>query len=68
MRTILSEALEKSWIIEEGRGAIIILEVRCVARYSLAAEGNNLGDFRIDDHDGEVGIRITKLTNSESCD
>jgi hypothetical protein len=30
----LIQTLEMSWKIEEGRGAIIILEVRCVACYS----------------------------------
>jgi hypothetical protein len=38
LQTILSKALEKSWTIEESRGAIIILEVRCGACYTWLPE------------------------------
>jgi hypothetical protein len=33
----------------------------------LGAKDNNLVGFKIEDHDGKVGISITKLTNSISC-
>jgi hypothetical protein len=41
---------------EEGRGAIIIFELRLRGSIPQAAEHKNLGVFRMDDHHGEVGI------------
>jgi hypothetical protein len=42
--------------VDEGRGAIIILELRARASLPLAAAHKNLRNFKTDDHHGRLGL------------